>query len=44
MAKRLRVTQIGSFFGGLVYDWVIPKTHFLYQLNETVDWKRIVPT
>jgi transposase, IS5 family len=38
MATRYRENGRGSFWGDSVYDMVVPKTHFLRQLGELLDW------
>ena len=35
---RFKETGMGSFFGELVYDEVVPETHFLRALEAVVDW------
>lgn len=39
--ERFRDTGEGSFFGNLVYDRVVPPTHFLRQLRERLDWEAL---
>jgi IS5 family transposase len=36
--KRYKELGTDSFFGGYVYDRIVPDRHFLRQLNELVDW------
>ena len=38
MTRRFRQTMKGSFFGDFVYDQVVPKDHFLMQLDRIIDW------
>lgn len=38
MAARFRDTGSTSFWGDFVYEQVVPKTHFLRQLSELIDW------
>jgi len=38
--KRFKELGMGSFFGSLVYDRVVPRDHFLVQLNAVIDWDR----
>lgn len=38
MTRRFRQTMKGSFFGDFVYDQVVPKDHFLMQLDKIIDW------
>src|SRR4030043_1490225 len=33
-------TGSSSFFGEYLYDQIVPKGHFLRQLNQIVDWER----
>lgn len=37
--QRFRQTGEDSFFGGFVYDRVVPSGHFFRRLNELVDWE-----
>jgi IS5 family transposase len=36
--KRFKELGMGSFFGSLVYARVVPRDHFLVQLNAVIDW------
>jgi IS5 family transposase len=38
--ERFRQTGQQSFFGRLVYDRIVPKDHFLMQLDEIIPWER----
>ena len=38
MTRRFRQTMKGSFFGDFVYDQVVPRDHFLMQLDRIMDW------
>jgi IS5 family transposase len=38
--ERFRETGEQSFFGRLVYDRIVPKDHFLMQLNGLIPWDR----
>ena len=38
MTRRFRQTMKGSFFGDFVYDQVVPRDHFLIQLDRIIDW------
>jgi IS5 family transposase len=33
---------LGSFFGGLVYQRIVPRDHFLVKLNQLIDWETLV--
>ncbi len=33
---------LGSFFGGLVYERIVPRDHFLVKLNQVIDWESLV--
>jgi hypothetical protein len=35
--KRYRQVGLGSFFGRMVYERVVPRDHFLVKLNEIID-------
>lgn len=41
MTARFRETGSGSFWGNLVYDQVVPSTHFLRQLADLIDWEKL---
>lgn len=41
MAARFRETGENSFWGDYVYERVVPKTHFLRQLAELIDWESL---
>jgi IS5 family transposase len=36
--KRFKALGMGSFFGRLVYERVVPRDHFLVKLNEVIEW------
>ena len=39
MAKRrYKDLGIGSFFGQFTYEQAVPRTHFLVQLNQVINW------
>ena len=38
MTRRFRQTMKGSFFGDFIYNEVVPKDHFLMQLDRIIDW------
>jgi len=38
--RRYKETGKGSFFGDIVYDRVIPRTHFVVALENLIDWER----
>jgi transposase len=38
LTRRFRQTMKGSFFGDFVYDQVVPRDHFLMQLDRIIDW------
>jgi IS5 family transposase len=38
VTRRFRQTMKGSFFGDFVYDQVVPRDHFLMQLDRIIDW------
>jgi transposase, IS5 family len=40
--ERYREGQRDSFWGDLIYDAVVPKSHFLRQLAELLDWEDLV--
>ena len=43
MGKRhFRALGLGSFFGGLVYQRIVPRDHFLVKLNQLIDWDALV--
>lgn len=33
---------LGSFFGQLIYQRIVPRDHFLVKLNQVIDWDRLV--
>ncbi len=41
--RRFKSLGLGSFFGGLVYDRIVPRDHFLVKLNRVIDWEAFVP-
>ena len=41
--KRFKEEGEGSFFGRWLYERVVPRDHFLVQLNEVIDWEAFVP-
>ena len=41
--RRFKALGLGSFFGGLVYERVVPRDHFLVKLNQIIDWEAFVP-
>jgi IS5 family transposase len=44
MAKqRFKHLGLGSFFGGFVYERIVPRDHFLVKLNQVIDWEAFVP-
>jgi len=43
MPRRFRQTFGDSFFGSFVYDAVIPRDHFLIQLDRAVAWDEFTP-
>ncbi len=40
--ERYREGQRSSFWGDLIYDAVVPKSHFLRQLADLLDWEDLV--
>jgi IS5 family transposase len=36
--KRFKQTGLGSFFGSPIYERLVPRDHFLVQLNRVIDW------
>jgi IS5 family transposase len=40
--RRFKSLGLGSFFGGLVYERIVPRDHFLVKLNHIIDWERLV--
>lgn len=40
--ERYREGQRNSFWGDLIYDAVVPKSHFLRQLADLLDWEDLV--
>lgn len=36
--KHFKQTGLSSFFGSPIYDRVVPRDHFLVQLNRVIDW------
>jgi hypothetical protein len=38
--ERYKKQRAGSFFGGWIYDRVVPQDHFLRRLQEIVPWGR----
>ncbi len=40
---RFKALGLGSFFGGLVYQRIVPRDHFLVKLNQLIDWEAFVP-
>lgn len=41
--KRFKRLGLGSFFGGFVYERIVPRDHFLVKLNQVIDWEAFVP-
>lgn len=41
--RRFKPLGLGSFFGGLVYERIVPRDHFLVKLNQIIDWAAFVP-
>lgn len=41
--QRFKELGLGSFFGGLVYERIVPRNHFLVKLNQLIDWEVFVP-
>ncbi len=41
--RRFKALGLGSFFGGLVYERIVPRDHFLVKLNQLLDWEAFVP-
>jgi IS5 family transposase len=41
--KRFKHLGLGSFFGGFVYERIVPRDHFLVKLNQVIDWEAFVP-
>ena len=43
MGKRhFKTLGLGSFFGGLVYERIVPRDHFLVKLNQLINWEAFV--
>jgi IS5 family transposase len=40
--RRFKPLGLGSFFGGLVYERIVPRDHFLVKLNQVIDWDALV--
>lgn len=40
--RRFRPLGLGSFSGGLVYEHIVPRDHFLVKLNQLIDWEALV--
>ena len=40
---RFKELGMHSFFGDLVYQRIVPRDHFLVQLNRVIDWDAFVP-
>jgi transposase, IS5 family len=38
--KHFKQLGLGSFFGSPIYERVVPRDHFLVQLNRVIDWDR----
>ncbi len=38
--KHFKQLGLGSFFGLPIYERVVPRDHFLVQLNRVIDWDR----
>lgn len=41
--QRFKALGMGSFFGGFVYERVVPREHFLVKLGQLIDWEAFVP-
>jgi len=39
-SKHFKQVGLGSFFGSPIYERIVPRDHFLVQLNQVVDWDR----
>jgi transposase len=37
--KRFKQLGMDSFFGSYVYERVVPRDHFLFKLNQVIDWE-----
>jgi IS5 family transposase len=40
--RRFKHVGLSSFFGGLVYERIVPRNHFLVRLNQLIDWEVLV--
>ena len=41
--QRFKRLGMGGFFGGFVYERVVPREHFLVKLQEVIDWDALLP-
>jgi IS5 family transposase len=41
--RHFKSLGLNSFFGGLVYQRIVPRDHFLVRLNQVIDWEAFVP-
>lgn len=37
--KHFKQLGLGSFFGSPIYERVVPRDHFLVELNRVIDWE-----
>jgi IS5 family transposase len=39
--RHFKPLGLGSFFGGMVYERIVPRDHFLVKLNQVIDWEAL---
>ncbi len=37
----MKIVEQGTFVGIFLYDYLVPKDHFLRKLREEIDWKHL---
>jgi transposase len=40
--QHFKALGLGSFFGGMIYQRIVPRDHFLVKLNQVVDWEALI--
>ncbi len=41
--RHFKALGLGSFFGGMIYERIVPRDHFLVKLNQVINWEVFVP-
>jgi len=40
--RHFKEIGLGSFFGAPIYEWLVPRDHFLVKLTEVIDWDAFI--